>query len=216
MGSGRSRAAVRAAYDRILGPLDLPGSVRPAFRSLGARTIAIDCGANRGDITAHMAARGAEVYAFEPNPYVFPVLAERFADNPRVHCLQQGVAAQAGAPRLYLHVNAKSDQIYWSTGSSLFAEKPNADPSSWVAIETIDLDGFIAELAGRVSLLKLDVEGVEIEIMERMLETGRLLEIRHVLVEMHDGRIPSLSERGRALRSRLADRRFRHVQLDWV
>jgi hypothetical protein len=41
--------------------------------------IAIDCGANVGDIATKLAKTGIRVYAFEPNPYAFQKLQSRVA-----------------------------------------------------------------------------------------------------------------------------------------
>jgi len=193
----------------------VPRNTRGAFRGLGRGTVAVDCGANVGRVTALLAARGADVYAFEPNPHAFEVLAQRFTANPRVRCLPHAVAATAGVARLHLHVNAQADQLMWSTGSSLFAAKPNVDPATFVAVETIDLDVFLDGLGRDVRVLKLDVEGAEIEILERLLESGRLQAIEHVLVELHD-RIPGLEVRGAELRRRLAVPGYDHVRLGWI
>lgn len=175
----------------------------------------MDCGANVGHVTALLADSGADVYAIEPNPYAFDVLARRFATNPRVHCLPVAVAATGGTARLHLHVDAPSDPVTWSTGSSLFVSKPNVDPEAFVEVETIDLQAFLDELGRDVQLLKLDVEGAEVEILERLLASGRITAIDHVLVEMHD-RIPGLEVRAAALRTSLAAPAYRHVHLDWV
>jgi FkbM family methyltransferase len=209
-----ARSALRL-YDRLLGPHEVPRCTRAAFRGLRRGAVAVDCGANIGRVTALLAERGADVYAFEPNPHAFAVLERRFTANPRVRCLPQAVTATAGVARLYLHIEAQDDQVTWSTGSSLFAAKPNVDPAMFVDVETIDLDAFLDGL-GDVQVLKLDVEGAEIEILERLLESGRLAAIEHVLVEMHDRRIPGLEERGDKLRERLGVPAYRHVRLFWT
>ena len=73
------------------------------FEHLGPNDIAIDCGANVGEVTEVMARRGAKVYAFEPNPYAFDVLQKRFADNPRVICLKKAVSDRDDVLKLFLH-----------------------------------------------------------------------------------------------------------------
>jgi len=206
----------RRIYDRFLGPHELPKELRSIFRSLGPGSVAVDCGANVGRITALLAARGAEVYAFEPNPHAFEALARRFASNPRVHCLAKAVAATDGRARLYLHVDSAADQLTWSTGSSLLAAKPNVDASTYVEVETVDLDAFLDDLGRVVRVLKLDVEGAELEVLERLAATGRLASVEHVLVELHDRKIPGLEGRGEELRRLLASPAYRHVHLDWI
>jgi len=199
---------------RLLGPRGAPPALRAGLKSLRPGAIAIDCGANVGHYTAYMAARRARVYAFEPNPHAFAILRRRFARAANVECREQAVAARDGTARLYLHARSEEDEVLWSVGSSLVASKGNV-AERFVDVETIDLDAFIAGLHRPVSLLKLDVEGAEIAILARLLDSGRLAEIEHVLVEMHDTRIPALAEDGAALRTRLAAAGLENVRLDW-
>ena len=53
--------------------------------------ICIDAGANVGNITAQMIDYGAKVYAFEPNPFAFAKLEQRFILNKNVVCYNKGV-----------------------------------------------------------------------------------------------------------------------------
>jgi FkbM family methyltransferase len=189
---------------------------RKAVESLRRGHVAIDCGANVGNVTAVFAARHADVFAFEPNPIAYEALAARFAGDGRVRCSPAAVTARDGDAKLYLHRDAASDPLKWSAGSSLFADKGNVDADTAVDVETVDLSRFLDSLGRPVQVLKLDVEGAEIEVLERLLDTGRLREIAHVLVEMHDNKIPSLERPGAELRARLAAERLDNVLLDWV
>jgi FkbM family methyltransferase len=209
------RDAARRVRRRALWPPEVPRRFRPAFRALEPDTIAIDCGANVGHYTALMAERGAEVYAFEPNPDAFAVLEKRFADAANVRCLRQAVSDRDGTARLYLHEDAADDPVRWSVGSSLVASKGNVRPDRFVEVETIDLDAFVAGLGRRVRLLKLDVEGAELPVLRRLLETGRISLADRVLVEMHDLRVPELEAGGAELRRAIERGGLRHVSLDW-
>lgn len=48
--------------------------------SLGLKTgdVCIDCGANVGYVTEKMTRKGCVVYAFEPNPYAYKILENKF------------------------------------------------------------------------------------------------------------------------------------------
>jgi FkbM family methyltransferase len=212
----RIRHAVRPMVDRIAGPLDVPRRFRPIFRDLRAGELAVDCGAHVGRITAVLAARGVVVHAFEPNPHAFAILAARFEGAENVHCHEQAVSTDAGRAQLHLHVLADEDPVGRAVGSSLLTSKRNVSNERFVEVETVDLAAFLAGLERPAALLKLDVEGVELAILERLAHNGLLEQIRHVLVEMHDrssagGFVPA----GRAVRSLLAEPRFAHVRLDW-
>ena len=83
---------------------------------LGKDDVAIDCGANVGSITELLSKSGATVYSFEPNPYAFKVLQDKFSNIQNVHCLQEGVSDKESVMKLYLHENSDEDEVHWSTG----------------------------------------------------------------------------------------------------
>ncbi len=186
------------------------------FKRLRTDTIAIDCGANVGNVTAKMAATGATVYAFEPNPYAFKVLQQRFQAMPNVHCFNQGVLDRNTTLKLYLHEHSDEDEVHWSTGSSFLAYKGNVLKDKYVEIEVIDLDAFIQQLPQNVTLLKLDVEGVEVEILNKLIDTNTIRKIEYVVCETHDEKIPELKESTEKLRKRIAQENIRHVNLNWI
>ena len=183
---------------------------------LGPGDIAIDCGANVGNVTEHLAAGGATVHAFEPNPYAFAQLAERFAGRDNIHCHPQAVLDHAGQIRLYLHVHAAENQVGWSQGSSLLATKSNVNPDTFAEVTAVDLAEFILGLDRPVRVVKMDIEGVECRVIQRLLDSGAIAQIGHLLVETHDGRIPELRAETDALRDRIARDRRTNIRLDWV
>ena len=192
-----------------------PRELIDLVESLPADSVAVDCGANVGDVTAALARRCSRVVAFEPNPVAFGILERRFRGKQHVHLEQAAVGAATGTRRLYLHVDHDVDPVGASLGSSLYASKLNVASGRWVDVDVIDLDAFLGTLDAPVDLLKLDVEGAEVEILERLLETGRLASIGRVVVEMHDGVVPEISERGERLRTALEGEAYAHVALDW-
>lgn len=185
------------------------------FTELAPGDVAIDCGANVGEVTAEMARPGVTVYAFEPHPAAFAKLRSRFEGNPDVHCLQEAVWDRVGQMKLYLHEHHQHDPVRWSVGSSLLREKPNVTPNAFITVPTIDLAGFIKALDKPVALLKIDVEGVECDIVRHLLEENILEHIGTVLVETHEEKIPALGPPVTALRQQLAARNFTNVFLDW-
>ena len=165
--------------------------------------VAIDCGANVGNVTAALARRGALVHAFEPNPDAFAVLAERFGDTSNVELHRQAVLDRPGRVRLYLHVDALDDPVRASVGSSVLPFKGNVDEERYVEVDAIDLSQFVLELPGPVKVVKIDVEGAESPIVNRLIDTGAIERTETVLVELHDRHIPELRRDYEALRERL-------------
>jgi FkbM family methyltransferase len=186
-----------------------------AARRLRPGDIAIDCGANVGRFTLPMAESGATVHAFEPNPDAFAQLAQNVATFPAVHLHQQAVADRPGSVKLYLHELAESDPVKWSTGSSLLAFKGNVRPDTFVEVEAVDFVAFLKTLDRPVSLLKMDIEGAEVQVLERLLEEGLQDHIKQAFVEVHDRKIPELVGPTNRLRERLCEQRITHIDLSW-
>ena len=76
-----------AEFDRIVATLD-------------ETSIVLDCGANLGDVTARLAATGAHVHSFEPEPFLFSHLERRFAGTPNVTLHNVALAARSGVASL--------------------------------------------------------------------------------------------------------------------
>lgn len=143
------------------------------------------------------------MYAFEPNPDAFAVLRKRFGAAGNVELHQQAVLDREGIARLYLHVDARSDPVGASSGSSILPFKGNVDRETYVDVEAVDLSSFLMQLGRPVEVLKIDVEGAECPIVHRLLDTGAIERVSIVLVEFHDRHIPELVPEYAALRERL-------------
>ena len=190
---------------------------RIAALDLRRGDVAIDCGANVGDVTDLFAGRGAFVHAFEPNPAAFNVLAERFGDDPNVSLHQRAVLDRPGTARLYLYVDAVDDPVGASVGTSVLEDKGNVDSERYLDVDAVDLAEFVLALDEPVRVLKLDVEGAECPIVHRLLDTGAIDRIETVFVELHDRHIPALKLENERLRERLAREQLTEkVLTDWI
>lgn len=199
----------RAEHERVVD--------QPEFHALRPGDIAIDCGANLGAITRILAASGAEVHAFEPNPDAFALLSKAVAARPNVHLHRQAVLDRPGTLTLHLHMNYDRNPERFSSGSSLLAEKRNVDGARGVEVEVIDLVSFIAALDRPVKLLKIDVEGAEYDILHALLDRGVIDRVEKIFVETHAHAIPSLRETDARLRARIAEAGLdRKIDLNWT
>ncbi len=177
--------------------------------------IAIDAGANVGEFTAPMAASGATVHAFEPDPYAYAELRKRFATAANVHVHRAAVGAVSGTITLYRAAGVDADPVRLSKSSSVIATKANVDPSAGTEVPVVDLGAFI-EGHHPVRLLKMDIEGAEAETLERLLELDLLAGIEAVFVEAHDHKIEVIAPRMTAVRARIAEAGLVNVNLDWA
>jgi FkbM family methyltransferase len=181
--------------------------------------IIIDCGANIGDVTSLFARAGATVYAFEPNPLCFTILSKRFRALPMVRCFNQGVIDRHCTLTLTTpSAHQQWDAIETTIVSSFIpgAMHPEKYTVQEVEIECIDIDEFIRSLGRRVRLLKLDVEGAEILIINRLIDAGTIELVDLVAAETHERHIPSLIASTAALRLRIQNAGLgSKIRLDW-
>jgi FkbM family methyltransferase len=183
---------------------------------LKPQDIAIDCGANVGNITMQMALPGVEVHAFEPNPFAFALLQKKFKDNPNVHCYQKGVYTKNDSMKLYYHESAQQDQVVWSVGSSLLSYKGNVNVHDFVEVAVIDFAEFLRSLKRPVRLVKMDVEGVECDILNYLIDSALLSSIDVLVVETHERKVPELVERTEKLKKRIKELGINNVRFDWI
>jgi FkbM family methyltransferase len=177
--------------------------------------IAIDCGANIGKFTVPMAESGASVHAFEPNPDAYACLVAKVSEYPNVQCYQAAATIEAGQVKLYLHKYAGDDPLHFSTGSSLVESKRNVRKNCYEMVDGIPFADFIEKLDGPIRLLKMDIEGAEVDILNQLLDRGLHERIDQAFIEVHDRQIKTLAEPTEKLRQRLKALDVEHFRLDW-
>lgn len=203
------RARRKERYSGVMQAFD------KAAEALTPEDIAIDCGANVGKFTRILGQNGAKVFAFEPNPIAYAELQKNLADLPNVTLFNAATTTESGKVRLYMHKRAGRDPLAHSVSSSLLATKSNINPKDFFEVEGIVLSDFIEELGQPVKLLKMDVEGAEIGLLNQLLDRGLQSRVELGFVEIHDRRVPELVGPTAALRERLKALDSEHISLDW-
>lgn len=156
---------------------------------LTANDLVLDCGFFRGDFSRNILDLfGCKIIAFEPCKAFFDAGKERFKDEPRLELLPCGIGASAREETFHIQGD--------STG--LFA---HADD-----IETVQIISFLDFLKTRnikkVDLLKLNVEGMEYELLEQIIELGCFDLFPRIQVQFHHT-VPGYVARYEAVRKEL-------------
>lgn len=187
----------------------------PVVSSLTKDSICIDCGANVGEMTAIFAQRGAQVYAFEPHPICFKKLQERFSQHSNVILFNQGVMDKNSTGRLYHSDFSNFDPEFFSQSSSVYRTKKNVSDDLYDEVDLVDLVGFINKIDKPVDILKLDVEGAEFCILERIIQEHLYDKIKFILVETHDDRIPEIRQCAERVRAAIKQLKISNIDLSW-
>ena len=155
-------------------------------------TTLIDVGANIGAFTLDSAARfpSLRIDAYEPNPRAFRILQENIAANrleSRVRAYPEAVGRSQG----FL-------DLWGSAGSIAATGYPRGMEVSGSPAHCpmVDLGVAVARAGGDVSVLKIDAEGAEADIVEGGRDVLR--SVAQVVGEYHEDRVPGVLDRCRA------------------
>lgn len=196
------RMDCQAAFERALETLD------------GA--VCVDLGANLGTYTRKLAARAGKVYAFEPDPWTASQLRARVADLDNVEVIEAAAGTEESMLTLYRAVGHSDDPLGASQSTSRYADKSNVDMANSVEARQIDFASWLLALGTPVKLLKIDIEGAEVPLLEALLDHPALAQIEMIFCETHENRLPALADRTEALRRRAARLKSPKINLDWV
>lgn len=182
--------------------------------------IALDCGANVGVVTRVLAATGADVVSFEPDPFAFGKLRAAFADHPRVELVNAAVGVSDGTVRLMRAGNFGDNPAGASVKSTILQGGRMIDEAAGIDVRLMDFPAYLeAKIAerGEIAFVKMDIEGAELDLLEEMDRRGLLAHIRCLVAETHERKFRDLRPRYRALRTNFA-RKYPggRVNLDWI
>lgn len=151
---------------------------------LPPHAVVIDVGAYVGEwserILQRVDARGTEgvqVHSFEPEPHAVKQLEANVGDDPRVRVHRFGLA---GADRTeHLSIGGP--------GSSVFVDPTAPGFLGAAEVELRDVDAVLASLApAHIDLMKINIEGGEFELIDRLHATGWLPRIGTLIIQFHE------------------------------
>jgi len=150
------------------------------FQPTTRRPRILDCGSNIGLSLVYFKREYPEatIVAFEPDPVTFALLRRNVLRNGLTGIELQNLALGATpGPREFFHDPEKP-----GSGGNSFVQQSVVPVSKQVQVAR--LSDFVG---GEFDLLKLDVEGAELEVVEDLAARGKLRLIRELVIEVHPG-----------------------------
>jgi FkbM family methyltransferase len=160
----------------------------------------LDIGANRGDISAWWLDHAADfgfaprAIAIEATPQLLPALATRL--EPRgAMVVHEAAWTHAQGVELFLSDQAMDPQ---RVGATLCEGKTTnrVNYARGVRVPSVDVAMLLTELACELEgqlVLKLDIEGAEYSVLERLLARGALDLVAGLIVETHHHKVLSIT-----------------------
>lgn len=207
-------------HDRNMRVSEAYGMLTGITAMLRPGDFVIDCGANVGVVTEPLAATGATVHCFEPDPYAFGKLTKKFSDTPNVTLHNAAVGVKKGTVQLMRADNFDDNPNFGSVKSTVVSGGRSINEDTTIDVEQINFISYLQDMIdqhGEIAFLKMDIEGAELEILEEM-ETENLFDpIRCTVVETHERKFKALRPRFKALKARIAKAYpMRKVNLNWI
>ena len=176
----------------------------------------IDLGANIGEFTRKMASGAKRVVAFEPDPWAYAELHRNVVDLDNVIIENMAVGTWIGTVLLYRHSSFDDDPAFNSRSSSIIASKSNITLEGAVEVLQIDFIRYLENLDEDIGVLKMDIEGAEVDLLEALFDRPDILmRIGYIFAETHETRIPGHEPRVTALRERARRMKKPRVNLHW-
>lgn len=157
---------------------------------------------------------GAEVYAFEPNLYLNAFLKRKFK-NQNTHLYQKAVGSK----------NYKTSFLIFqgralSQGNRIVSSLQDEETSQSYEVEVVDLCDFIdinfVSKGKEVYLLKLDIEGAEFEILEKLITQKLYQHIKFIACETHEYMFKDGEAKLKKIQKLIKSKNIHNIFLDWV
>lgn len=172
---------------------------------LDADSTVLDLGGYHGDFAAAMMDRYAcRVFVFEPLPAFYELCRERFRDVETVTCLPYGLSNRTVMMPISLDANA----------SSTFAASRREVETTDIQLRAVD-EAWSELGLKTVDLCKINIEGGEFDVLDRLIETGLVTRIRNLQVQFH-AFVPDAGARREAIAAQLSNTHSRVWNYEFV
>ena len=156
---------------------------------LCAQDVVFDVGGFQGSWSAEIFARyGCQIHVFEPVSEYQHAICRRFARNQRIHVHPFGLSSSTCRTSLGVQGDASS---HWKKSSEV------------LEVQLRDAVSFLEEADfSRVELCKINIEGAEYDLLERLLDAQVIHRFCNLQIQFHTF-VPRAAERMEAIQRRL-------------
>ena len=186
-----------------------------ALSNLNKVLYVIDCVSNVGEFTKLFLEKGFIVDAFEPDPIAINELKKKCKNNKNLNLFQSAVGLKDNTQKLFRYRKFDENDPYSTQGSSLLDYRRGIN-KPFVEIKVIDFINYINKQKKEISLLKMDIEGSEIEILNKIIDLNMHDKIKYIFVETHERFSHKLGLETAKLKLRIKNLNINNINLDWV
>lgn len=178
-------------------------------------SLVIDAGANVGEFTKLFLDKGFKVHAFEPDTIALKELKKKCETSKELKLYEAAVGLKNERQKLYRYRKFDESNPYSTQGSSLLNYRSGKN-KPFIEIKVINFIEYLKQQTDNISLLKMDIEGIEIDILNKIIDENLHKKIKFIFVETHERFSHSLGVETAKLKLRIKKLKIRNINLDWV
>lgn len=169
---------------------------------LDQNSVVLDVGGFRGEWAASIfCLYDCNIHVFEPIRGYVDIIQKKFGGNPKIKVHDFGLARNTG----------KFSFNYLEDGTSQFKNSDRKVEGKLVDIVQFINDNEISS----VDLMKLNVEGAEYELLDRLIETGYMGMFKHVQIQFHNF-VPNAISHRQQIQEKLKETHTQTYNYDFV
>lgn len=173
----------------------------------------VDGGAHNGVFSDVALACGAIVHAFEPNKYLCAFLRNYYQNNKHFILHQSAISIKNEKTIFYNVADSAIDQ-----GASIIKTQSLAQSSGY-EVQMIDFCAFLLDMIkqyGKITMIKLDIEGAEFEVLESIITKDLYKHIDYIMVETHERFFANPKAILENLKRQITQKDIKNIYLDWI
>ncbi|WP_095331335.1 FkbM family methyltransferase [Helicobacter sp. 11S02596-1] len=173
----------------------------------------MDCGAHTGLISDLILHCGGRVHCFEPNIILNVILQNKYQNNPDVTINNVAVSDKNTTTRFLLNSSVSQINRISESGDNYDYYGESYE------VSVIDLTTYIEDVlkeSESIYLLKMDIEGAEFEIMDKIIAKKLYEKITYIVCETHESFFKDGDEKLKKLKDQLSAHQIENVFLDWI
>jgi FkbM family methyltransferase len=116
---------------------------------------------------------------------------------------------------LFRHPKRRENRLLSSVSSICEDSRIVKKGSDTVEIQKIDFVKWLKQINEHIGILKIDIEGAEVELLEALLWSNEVNRCDYIFCETHEPEFPHLLDRYKRLRKRASSLTNTTINFDW-